>query len=163
MSKIVLDTNVWVYALSDEEFEIESAMVISEVAKRDDMQIAIDYEGKILTEYERNIGAQNRMYQMYHKRFYEQKRFVYCSSNLIRKHEDELNRKGFHEPEDQVFVGVAMNADKIIVSNDSDYGIVVDEKQKDACQKKEAHEYMTQKMGLQLYTSRMYMESCIDN
>ena len=141
---------MWVYALDDSEYDIDSACVLTEVVKRDDIKIALDCEHKILTEYENRLKSVRRHYQAYYKRFQTNNKFVYYSSKLAQKHLGELEKRGFHEKEDQVFVGVAMNADKIIVSNDGDYGIEIDENKKDALQKQKVYEYMTQEMGLKL-------------
>lgn len=69
---------------------------------------------------------------------------------MTQKHEKELYQLGFQEKEDHIFVGAAMNADKILVTEDSDYGV---HGEKDY---QKVYTYMKDNMGLLVLESNQF-------
>lgn len=59
----------------------------------------------------------------------------------------ELLTRGFHEPEDWVFVFAALASDLTIVSEDSDYGIHGE------ADKKPIYDYLSNELGLLLLSA----------
>ena len=58
----------------------------------------------------------------------------------------------FHEPEDHVFVGVALSTDKTIVTDDSDYGVHGE------TDKQQVYEYMRDELQLTVFNSEQAKE-----
>ncbi|MDO4804041.1 MAG: hypothetical protein Q4A32_04395 [Lachnospiraceae bacterium] len=81
-----------------------------------------------------------------------QNRISYVSSDIDKRHKEGLDAVGFHEAEDRVFLGCAYNADKYLVTEDSDYGVspVANKNDELALRKKR---YIETEMGVELADS----------
>ena len=64
----------------------------------------------------------------------------------------DLYELGFHEKEDHIFTGTAMNGDKILITEDSDYGVYGEKEYE------KVYTYMKTQMGLQVLTSNTFLE-----
>ncbi|MEE3461722.1 MAG: putative toxin-antitoxin system toxin component, PIN family [Lachnospiraceae bacterium] len=123
--RVVLDTNIWVNALQQDwnnRHFIDCLSIIGNFMQTKSDSLAVDYSNSILEEYRDNVGDQPGFQQMLVQLFAEN-RIQYVDEKLspeIRKKLDELE---FHEPEDRVFLGVAYNGDKYLITGDSDYGV----------------------------------------
>ena len=159
MTNIVLDTNVWRRALCDSDWNYEDDYVISVFKTKKELGLAIDYEQQILREYRDNLGAESRRFEKYYNQFSKEKRISLFDSKIPEKQLKELKNRGFHKPEDQIFLGTAYHADKILITADGDYGIEIDCSKKDAKQKKLVNEYITEKMGVTLHTPKQCMDT----
>ena len=76
----------------------------------------------------------------------------WSDSALNKNEEKHLKQLGFHENEDHVFVGTAIHTDKIIVTEDSDYGVHGEE------EAKKVNIYMRDHMKLSVHTSRQFLD-----
>ena len=156
MTNIVLDTNVWRRALRDDDFCVKDAVVLNIFVSKDNLGLAVDNQGKIMEEYRDNVGG--RKFELYFKQLRDSQRVFYYDSKLSNSQKEKLEEIGFHEAEDQIFLGTAYHADKILISSDGDYGIEIDWNKKDAKKKKLVYEYITDKMQIALLTSKQ----CVD-
>lgn len=147
--QIVVDTNVWVEMNKD----IYCNKVLSDLAWGKNI-LVLDVEGSIISEYFDEIPSLDK--EMYYKKISIEKRITWVSGKIDNKHKEKLKELSFHEDEDHVFVGAAMNADKYIIEqSDSDYGIFPKEKyrsEEEYQQKKRVAEYMRNVMGLLVRT-----------
>lgn len=120
MKYIVLDTNIFHAAFND---STSDAMSVLHKIKTDiKLGICLDNEYEIIDEY---FGQScSELIQRWILRTFGNipNKIYYCSSNLDDCVEFELKRLNF-EPADLPFVGTAYNSDKIIVTEDSDYGV----------------------------------------
>lgn len=83
--------------------------------------LCCDHETKIYNEYMKQSCG--RLIQLWLKELNKSKnRIEYESSNLNDGVRYKLNCLGFHEESDQAFVGLAINASAVIITEDSDYG-----------------------------------------
>ncbi|MCD7813321.1 MAG: PIN domain-containing protein [Lachnospiraceae bacterium] len=149
--RLVIDTNIWIKALVSEEYEIDCAEALYCFLHDKEMELALDFNGDILTEYQDNL-QEERSFQKCMMKLKNEKRTHWVSSNLNKVHKNALISRGFHEPEDHVFVGTAMNADKIIVTEDSDYGVHQE------AEKQEVFTYMKEKMGMRVMSAEQFSE-----
>ena len=93
-----------------------------------------------------------RSFELFWKQLSQNGRISWVSSKLDHKHKQALLKRGFHEPEDHIFVGTAMNADHRIITDDSDYGA------NGEVEKQAVFEYMQEQMGLQVFSSQRYID-----
>lgn len=53
--RLVIDTNIWIKALVSEEYEIDCAEALYCFLHDKEMELALDFNGDILTEYQDNL------------------------------------------------------------------------------------------------------------
>ncbi|MCD8338310.1 MAG: PIN domain-containing protein [Lachnospiraceae bacterium] len=147
--RLVIDTNIWIKALVSKEYEIDCAEALYCFLHDKDMELALDCKGEIMAEYRDNLQKE-RSFQKCMIKLENEKRKCLVSSNLNKAHKNALISRGFHEPEDHVFVGTAMNADKLIVTEDSDYGVHQE------AEKQAVFTYMKEKMGMQVMSAEQF-------
>ncbi len=88
-------------------------------------QLTLDYEGILLRGYEGNVGG-HALYKKWYSEIIKKSCTYYCSHHVARKIVTRLKKKGLHEDEDHLIIGLAINSDKYIVTEDSDFGIGCD-------------------------------------
>ena len=137
---IVLDTNVLKNSFDYQECNCSTIIPACFILFKN-LKICLDYEDYIYNEYKKNVKNKELM-EKFLKKLMAESRVIYQSSDLDNKIREELNKKNFHEVNDQVFVAVALNNDKIIVTEDSDYGKGKQEKALTK-EKQEVLSYMT--------------------
>lgn len=115
---ITVDTNILVIAFI--ENEVDYLSLVYQIVQ-DDLHICHDHQGEIIKEYTRNLKS-SKAFRKWYKRLNQNKTIYYCSSNMNKKFIKDLTALGCHEPSDHVFLGVAVNSDKILVTEDSDFG-----------------------------------------
>jgi predicted nuclease of predicted toxin-antitoxin system len=120
--RLTIDTNILkkAYAIKG-EYSLECDSFIMGFYNNEEHMITFDYSGKIRKEYLNNLSENERFMKLYTALEYQQ-RFDFVSGNLDSKHKKVLINLGFHEPEDHVFVAVAFHSDRIIITEESDYG-----------------------------------------
>lgn len=146
---IVIDTNIWVRTMVNEEFDVECDEALHQFLLTKRMRLVLDYEGEIMQEYNDNVREERR-FQIWMKRLDAEQRKCWVSSRLSERYGKALRDLGFHEAEDHVFVGAAMNADKFIISEDSDYGVHGE------TDKQKVIAYMKEQMGLQVVSAAQF-------
>lgn len=147
---IAIDTNILVKAFC--EWEPVHAVVTSFVTQKSH-SLCYDFEGSIDKEYRKNVGR-SEAYQKWYKRITEVQALYYCSGKLHHAHKDQLCRLGCHEPTDHVFIAVAFNSDKYLISEDSDMGKGPKGNKPPHCQ---ALKYLNGTMGITVYDAQ---EAC---
>lgn len=153
--RVVIDTNIWVKALAnDKDYNLDCDRALLGFLNKSDLQLALDTEWEIEKEYIDNL-QENRRYQCIMRQLEVEQRKTWDSSHLAKKHLDKLDELQFHEPEDRVFVGVAYNTDKQIITEDSDYGVHGEE------EKKAVYDYMKEKMSLNVYSAEQALETIL--
>ena len=145
-NKIVIDTNIWVKALKEQNWSCRSA--IFGFIGCSELILVLDNGNQILAEYYRNVPG--RRFQQIYLELHRKSRISYHPSTLPEVIHDELVKRGFHEPEDLIFVGTAMHADRVIVTEDSDYG---HNPEKIDRKKKSVAQYMEEHLGLNVLDS----------
>jgi predicted nucleic acid-binding protein len=141
--RVVIDTNILRKAAVDNSWEHITVMVYV----RDSHHITLDYEHKLFGEYEREVGSSS-LFQKWYAEMVRGQRICYCSHHVPARHKRELCRLGFHGPEDCVLVGLAINGDKYIVTEDSDFG---KGNQRRAQQNVEVLRYLCSEVGLTIH------------
>ena len=149
--KIVVDTNIFIKACNTYDYELSCDAFVMGLYNKDEHHIVLDYEDNIRKEYWDNLCDNERFIHLY-KAFENEGRVDFVSCKLVNKHRNELKSLKFHEEEDLVFVGVAMNADKTIITEDSDYGKGF-AGEANTSDKQAVLEYMKYQMGLNVYDS----------
>lgn len=149
--RIVIDTNIWVKAIVDEFYDVDCDDALNYFFQNGDFVLALDQNGEIEREYRDNIHG-NRRFELRMKQLERENRKHWSNSALNKNEEKHLKQLGFHEKEDHVFVGTAMHTDKIIVTEDSDYGVHGEE------EAKKVNIYMKDHMKLSVHTSRQFLD-----
>ena len=158
MQKIVIDAGVWNHWHNMPTDELSSYLVIENyLDNANDEKLCLDFDDVIVDECGRNTDGD--FYRVIKNCF---NRICMLESDLENKIKSELkDRLGFHEESDLCYVGVALHADKIIVTLDGDYGIFPDEhyrSSKDASAKHAVADYMKDELALKVYTPEGYLE-----
>ncbi len=147
---IVIDTNIWVNACVDKYYDIDCDDALAMFLHNQQLKLALDYQGEIEREYRDEI-RDNRRFELRMKELARQNRKCWVDSKIVPKVKQELCQLGFHEEEDQVFVGTAMHSDKIVVTVDSDYGA------KGEPEKQRIFAYMRDYMGLTVLSAEKFV------
>ena len=154
--QVVIDTNIWIKALAnDNDYNLTCDRVLLGFLNKHDLQIALDAEWKMEKEYMDNL-QESRRYQCIMCQLEHEQRKTWSSSHLPQKHLNKLEELQFHEPEDRIFVGVAYNTDKQIITEDSDYGVHGEE------DKRETYHYMKNEMNLSVYSAEQALETILE-
>ncbi len=148
--RIVIDTNIWIKAIIDSEYSVECDDALNHFFQNKDFILGLDYNGEIEREYRDNI-RNNRRFELRMKQLERERRKCWVNSGLIQKQEKDLYKLGFQEKEDHIFVGTAMNADKILVTEDSDYG------GHGEVEYQKVYTYMKDEMGLVVLTGHKFL------
>ena len=114
---ITIDTNILINAFV--EFEPDHLKISTSVGKK--CPISVDVEQQMMGEYEKNLGH-HKGYRKWLQRLWVEQAFYYCNGKLSTIHREKLTKLECHEPSDHVFIAVAYNSGKILVSEDSDMG-----------------------------------------
>lgn len=148
----VIDTNIFVHAKDlHREYGMNCFMFLSNFMQRND-NMALDHDNRIMQEYQDNISGKDIFFQMFFVEMHRQKRFIYGDSKINKRQKDRLVQLGFHEPEDHIFVGVALNTGKTIITDDSDYGA------NGEIDKQKVYEYMIKELNLNILNSKQAKE-----
>lgn len=154
--QLVIDTNIWIKALSnDDDYDLTCDRVLLGFLNKGNLQLALDDKWEIENEYMDNL-QNNRRYQSIMCQLDKTQRKTWNSSHIPQKHLNKLDELKFHEPEDRVFVGVAFNTDKQIITEDSDYGVAGQE------DKQEIYSYMKDEMELNVYSAEQALETVLN-
>ncbi|MCP4395996.1 MAG: hypothetical protein GY801_01620 [bacterium] len=146
--RFVLDTIILVKASTVKSLDCLKLMMT--FYNNDQLAIGLDYEGVIDKEY-RQLND-NETYQKWKTAMFEGNQIHYVSGKIEQRIQQELQKRGFHEPTDQTFVAVALHSDGNIVSEDSDYGKGDDERS-NTPEKQEVLRYMVQDLKLNVMDS----------
>ena len=123
--RIVLDTNIWVYAMRQEENNkhlLECVTIISNFLQTKSDDLAVDTGREILKEYADNL-KDAQAFQVMLMQLRNENRIQYVDAGLPQKITKRLDSFHFHEAEDQIFLGTAYNSDKYLITDDSDYNV----------------------------------------
>lgn len=154
---IVLDTGIWVKGLKKDEY-LREAYIVLQFMNEKDVGMAVDEDGLIFREYRDNFPRncrEKRNFELWMKQLFSKQKIRLVNYRLTDEIKADLVRVKFHEEEDWVFIGTALNSDKIIVSEDSDYGI------KGEKGHEEAFQYLTGRLALRLYSSSSYVNEMV--
>lgn len=69
-------------------------------------------------------------------------------------HDEKLVSLVFHEPQDHVFVNTALAVDKVIITEDGDYGVHGE------AEKKEVYTYLSEELNVRLFPARDFCNGC---
>ena len=122
---------------------------------KEETGIAVDNNGIILREYRDNFPrgcAEKRNFELRIINLYGSQKVLHVDSELTDTIKRDLKQAKFHEEEDWTFVGTALNASKIIVSEDSDYGI------KGEKGHERAYQYLTEELNINLFSAKSYLD-----
>lgn len=152
-----IDTNILINAFSKHELDHLSVTMIFTSDKR--LKIGCDNTGNIVQhEYEKNVGKLP-LFRKWFVRLVENQSIHMCNGKLAKRHRDKLSKLGCHEPSDHVFVAVAFNSGKVLVTEDSDFG-------KGPKGHEEPHpqalKYLSEEMQIQVYDAPEFLQVKID-
>ena len=158
MQKIVIDAGVWNHWYNVPPDELSSYSVIENYLNNDnDEALCFDFDGVIMNQCGKNTdGDFYRVIKNCYDRIFMLESAI--EDGIKSKLKDEL---GFHEDSDLCYVGVALHADKIILTLDGDYGIFPSEhyrSSKDASAKHAVADYMKDNLALKVYTPEDYLK-----
>ena len=159
MNRIVVDACIWNHWHDPSEDDLYSFEVINRFAENtNDEVLCLDSDNVIADECARNTAGD--FYRIYRDCF---DRVHFFASELPEGIEHKLKDElGFHEPTDLCYVGVALQADKMIITFDGDYGVFGDDHYRsaeDARLKHRVAEYMANILSLKVYLPRTYIEA----
>ena len=155
MYRIVLDTNIIDFAFLPEKSEVKEAcqqVVFSIRYEHSGFKLAVDNGTEqdpnsfILREYRHNLGG-TRDFEKYIMELFRKRRIEFVVLRQDIKLEERLYELKFHEQEDHVFVVTALAADRIIVTEDSDYGVHGERDYE------KVYHYLTEELKLNLFTA----------
>jgi hypothetical protein len=142
----VIDTNILVKGFIENDlatmFSFIHAFFIDPEKK-----IALDHNRVMLGEYSTYLDGED-LFQKWFVHLQHSNQIYYVSGALTNGTREKLLELGFHEESDQTFVAAAINTDRIIVTEDSDYGKGNEIKAKD---KQEVLAYMVDKLNLKVF------------
>jgi hypothetical protein len=148
--RFVLDTNILIKAFNNQS--PDCIALVWRFYGDNKLGIVFDSGERIVeTEYRKNL-QHNEMYQKWFVAMSEGCQISYMSGKLNAKIKNKLKKLGFHEVTDQTFVAVALNSDKNIVSEDSDYG-KGNEVRANYPEKQNILKYMTENLRLNVMDS----------
>ena len=111
---VTVDTNIIVNACKGRSWD---HIDVLSLIRTHSHALGVDTEGNILAEYRRNCSG----IELFEKWFVEVwQRVVQVSGRLDARHAERLKRLGCHEFSDHVFVAVACETDRYLVTEDSD-------------------------------------------
>jgi hypothetical protein len=106
--------------------------------------LCMDFDQKIEQEYLKTLSKNEvfvKWYQILSNQLY------YCNGCLPQSHKTKLEKVGCHEPSDHIFISVAWNSDKVLLTEDSDMGKGPKGKDLPHCH---ALQYLEQQLGLRV-------------
>ena len=112
-----VDTNILVKAFQEGEPDHRAVTVFIERTGK----VCHDHGRVISGEYEKHVGTVIG-YRKWYQRLQQRQAIYYCDTHIPERHRSKLFKLGCHEPPDHVFIGVAYNSDRVLVSEDSDIG-----------------------------------------
>ena len=147
---ITIDTNILYKGFNVNSMECTALMML--FFYRDELILAVDMcNSEIIKEYRKELNS-NEFFQKWYTAI-SQKQIAFFPGKLSSSIKNELLKRKFHEPPDHVFVAVALNSDKIIITEDSDYG-KGEEAKANTPEKQEVLRYMSQDLGLTVMNSK---------
>ena len=158
--RIVVDTNIVVDAFKeydDLELRERCGKVIKSFVDKSNLMIAFDRpksfdeHGFIVYEYMKNLGSV-RDFQIFYGRLFWRDKVTYVEPADITEIAEKLDEIDFHESEDRKFLATALAADKIIVTEDSDYGIPDDPEYS------KRYKFFTEEQGMEIDNSERFID-----
>jgi AAA+ ATPase superfamily predicted ATPase len=114
---VVLDTNILCKAA---EHELDYLEVMIQI-RRHQHSLTLDHANLLYNEYNRYV-KDDPFFQKWYQEILREQRIYYCSHNIPGRAKRKLIEMGFHGEIDLVVVGLAINSDKYIIVEDSDFG-----------------------------------------
>lgn len=149
---IVIDTNIVVKGFVDEDL-LALDYFLGHFRNRC-RHIAIDFDGRMMKEYRDNTRG-NKLFEKWLVHLQQNNQVQYFDGTLPERVRKQLLELKFHEEADHVFVAVAMNAGRILLTEDSDYGKGDETK---AAEKKAVLDYLLKELNLQVFDMNEIME-----
>ena len=115
--RVVIDTNIIVKAVK--EYAPSHIRVIYLVQPKH--KLVLDFEGRLQREYRDEVGSE-AMYQKWFHELQKNNRIEWHHGRLPNRHQSELRAVGLHEEEDHIVVALALNTDRYVITEDSDFG-----------------------------------------
>lgn len=137
---LVIDTNVIKNATL---FYLDHMSILLSIRSRD-FCLTLDNENQLIGEYRQECGS-SVFFQHWYTEIMHQQKIYLCDHKVPNAHKTQLAKMGFHEPIDNIVVGLAYHSDRHIVTEDSDFGIGNNQK---SVQNKKVLDYLTDSMGL---------------
>ena len=159
IERLVVDTNIMdnAFMAGKEPCAKQSAgKVLFFIADSMNMVIALDKADMgdspfILKEYRKNLGGY-RYFEVYWMNLQGMQKVVYVQGVCSKEADKVFDDWGLQE-EDRVFLYTAMGADKIIITEDSDFGVG-----KGKEQYKHRFDYITNDMGVMIFDANHFLD-----
>lgn len=119
MKYLVIDTNLWHKAFND--YSSDAMSILHLIKMSASLGVSLDHEQKVLSEYGKQSCAEFIRRWIYSVFCSTPSKLGHYSSALDFTIQNNLQQLGF-EIDDMPFVGLTINSDKIIITEDSDYG-----------------------------------------
>jgi hypothetical protein len=144
--RVVIDCNIVVEGAVRAEMDCVS--VLMRVRDGEAHCLVLDHVGRVEREYRGNAGG-SEFFRKWYQEVTVSKRPCWSAGALARRHRRALQNEGFHEPSDHVYVALAEETDRYLVTHDSDFGKGSNPARNNAA----ALGYMTGTMGLTIHTA----------
>lgn len=153
-TKLVVDTNIWDFAFlgydnlgKADRLKEDCSKVLFTIYRRKNTVLAVDYKDGtsfILSEYRHKLSG-IRDFEVFLSGLWARMKVLYIEPVPDGDHDKRLYSLGFHEAQDHVFVNTALAADRVIITEDGDYGVHGEP------EKEDVHTYITEGLGMQLF------------
>lgn len=152
---LVLDTNILVKGFEDAVPSCQA--VLYHLFNNYELKVVFDTCDEngntvVMKEYIDNLGD-SKFFHKWYKELHSSQQISYFTGKLTNNIRQKLIRKRFHEQTDQTFVALAIESDKVLITEDSDYG-KGDKIDAQEPEKQEVLRYLTQDLFLNIMDSK---------
>jgi len=119
MANWVIDENIFEIASNPADSRFQSAMYFTETIYRFH-KLVLDHEGILISKYRKFFDNSKLINSWFKKMVRSAGHIEHRSSKLSNRISSDLDNLKF-DPDDKCFVGVALNADRVITSEDGDF------------------------------------------
>lgn len=116
--RIVIDTNVLCKAAL--EFSPDHIAIMVFMNKLG-YYLVLDHKQQLLKEYLTKV-RNSQLFQKWYQEMLKRNQVHWANGQITRRIAEELKKRDLHEPEDHIVVALAINTDKYIITEDSDFG-----------------------------------------
>lgn len=117
---LTVDTNILIDGFANHSIDHTSFLHLF-TRDRIEYGLALDQEGEIQKEYEKNLGN-NDFYRKWLNRLFQLQSICIVPGKLSKRHGKKLKSHGCHQKSDHTFIAVAEKSGKVLITEDSDFG-----------------------------------------
>lgn len=142
--RVVIDTNILCKAV---KYFSQDHIAVMVLVNKMCCHLVLDHDRQLLGEYQSEVG-ESELFQKWYQEMQKKAQIFWADGHISNRVSRELRRRCCHELEDHVIVALAVNTDKYIVTEDSDFGKGDPRR---AAANREVLEYLTNDLGLAVH------------